>query len=318
LSSLHSDEMEGVPALLVIAPVGIYLERVRTGIDIVLGSQTKVGVTKVQVVLTAEESWLKADESYKAEFIDYLKDKILETWKKGEGLDIACDCVALPMEDEEFLTGWLLKELYLYFKNFPNEAEAFIDLTSAPKEWQFAAINALNFFPKVELYYVKSAGRKQPRQYDEAERKDPGHPRLEVVRTGAVRQPLPRWIQPRNEKGEPNVQYRLFETIFALAESIAADKGLDPSSELDKVWVPIEEEQGLVEYKRHLPEKLKSKYLDNSALKKSISKCLTDVQFFGLFEVKGSSVRMTLRAAVLGQVLFANRRKQEKREEERK
>ena len=301
--------------LLLVAPTGIYRGRVAKGIDLVLGSQTVKKETKIRVVLIAGADWVKIDESYKRDFVDRLKHYVLKTWKEQAGLAVVCDDMILEWGDEEYLTGWLLKELSAFFKTYRGEAEAFIDLTSGTKEWLFAAINALSFFPRVVLYNVRATGVKKPSQYEDTEKDNPGIPKLEVVRTGAAVQPLPQWIQPKNEKGKPNVHYRLFETIFELAESIAVEKGLDPSTELDKVWVPIQERSGLDEYRRRLKKNLKGlphdfvrTFHSVSGLRKSISKYLTGVEFFGLFEVKGRSVRMTLRAVMLGQALFARKR----------
>jgi len=305
--------MAALTRLLVIAPTGIYLGRVKTGIDTLLASETKAKETEARVILVAGENWTERDPSYKAKFVDSLKDYILKTWKQETGLNIICTEEVLPM-NEEHATGWLLKELYDFFKTCKEteEAEAFIDLTSAPKEWLFAAINILNFFPSVELYYVKPTGERQPKDYtDQREIEDEGHPKPETVRIGHARQPLPRWITPKDEKGKPNVHYCLFETIFELARSIAAEKGLDPSKELDKVYVPIEEKKGLDELRKRFPKDIQKRFSDDSALRKSVSKHLTAVEPFKLFEVKGRWVRMTLSATMLGQALFRERTAQE-------
>jgi len=182
-------------------------------------------------------------------------------------------------------------------------------------EWQLATINISSFFPNLELYYVKPKYEKQSADYSIKDIEDEGHPKLETVRTGDARQPLPHWMELENEKGKMNPQYLLFQTIFCLAQSIAREKGLDPLKGLDKVWVPIEEPRGLEEYgnrlreyMRSLPQNqrknLESMVSDHSKLMKSISKYLTAVDIFRLFEVKRKSVRMTLRAAMLGQTLF--------------
>jgi len=309
---LHSEEKPTLSTLLVIAPTGIYTGRVRRGIDLVLGSETKATETKVRVILVSGQSWIQSDPSYKTEFVDKLKDYTLQTWKQTAGLDIVCEDVALPISNEEHLTGWLLKELSAFFKTSRGEAEAFIDLTSASKEWLLAAMNVFNFFPKVELYYVKPMRERRPSDYyksDRSEIEDEGHPKLETVRIGYAREPLPHWTTPKDEKGKMNIQYLLFQTIFRLAQSIAAKRGIDSLEELDKVWVPIEEDYGLTEYRRSLPKNLRGKFLDDSTLRKSISKHLTAVESFRLFEVKGKSIRMTIRAMKLGQTLFLGKPK---------
>jgi len=308
----HSDELSALSALLIVAPTGIYTGRVRRGIDLVLANQADKK-TKVRVILIAGHDWIQSDSSYKANYVDKLTDYVLTTWKQEEGLDIVCDDMELPMENEEYLTGWLLAELSLFYKTSRGEAEAFIDLTSAPKEWLFAAINVLNFFPKLELYYVKPKFKKLPKQYRKSERMDEGSPRLETVRSGEARPPLPQWISPQNEKGELNVHYFLFKTIFELAQSIAANKGLNFPNGLSQVWVPIEEESGLQEYrqrldKKRLPREFQETIDDDSRLMRSIGKHLDAVEPFRLFEHKRHSVRMTFRATMLGQVLFQEER----------
>jgi len=302
--SLHSGKTSTLTRLLILAPTGIYTGRVKKGIDLVLGSQIKAEETKVGVILVAGENWIQS-ESYKREFVDKLKNYVLLTWKERGKLDITCDCMVLPMDKEEYLTGWLLKELFDFFETSGVEAEVFIDLTSAPKEWLFAVMNVLNFFPRAEAYYVKPAYERKPADYDKKEIDDEGHPMLETVRTGEPRQPLPHWIEPIHRR-TPNLQYLLFQTIFSLAKSIAPERKLDPSKELDKVWVPIEERSGLDKYRAVLPGKLRKDpmFLDDTRLKKSISKYLSSVEPYRLFEVRGKSVRMTLRAVMLGQRLF--------------
>ena len=299
----HRDVLRTLYDFLVIVPVGTYFGRIRKGVDIIIGSRTDVGA-KVRVILVTDETWIQSYVSYKTEFVDKLKDYILSIWKKELGSDIICDSVSLPMNDEEYLTGWLLNELSIFFKT--GRGEAFIDLTSAPKEWTFATINVLNFFPRVELYYVKPMHERGPKDYAKGEIEDEGHPKLETVRIGEVRQPLPRWVEPKTDMGELNIQYILFKTIFRLAQSKARQRGLNPSKDLNKVWVPIGEERSLREYRSSLPQKLRGsgRFSDYANLKKSISRHLTDVEPYNLFEVKGKAVRMTLRATMLGQALF--------------
>jgi len=279
----------------------------------VLGRQPEAKQTKVKVVLIAGQDWIERNQSYKANFVDKLRDYVLQTWKQTGEYDVVCEDAVIPLNEEEYLTGWLLKNLCAFFQTSRGQAKAFIDLTSAPKEWLFAAINVSNVFSSVELYYVKPMSERTPSDYGEEDIKDEGYPRLQTVRTGGVRKPLLPWTKPTNEKGEANPQYLLFQTIFSLAQSIAHEKGLDPLEQLHEVWVPIEENSGLNEYKNRLPSKLLKQFVDDAALKKSVSKHLTAVDMFKLFVVKRKSVKMTLRAAMLGQALFADKTKDHNR-----
>ncbi len=308
--STHSGDGTALDRLLLIAPIGVYLGRVRTGIDLVLAGQTKAKTTKVRVILAAGENWINevdpSGKSYKREFVDTLKDYVLRTWRDEAQVDIVCDSVVLPWEDEEYLAGWLLKVLSDFFGSSRAQAEAFIDLTSAPKEWQLATIDVSNFFANMELYYVKPKMKKGPFQYAYEEVEDKGHPRLETVRTSVPRQPLPQWLNVKDDNEEPNVQYILYKTIFELAKNQVTSEQQDSADELAKVWVPLEQEAYLNEYRKRLRETLGSTDRDATHLKKSISKYLTSVEPFRLFEVRGKSVRMTLRAAMVGQSLFGS------------
>ncbi|MGA2240308.1 MAG: hypothetical protein ABSG74_13970 [Candidatus Bathyarchaeia archaeon] len=333
-------------ALLVIAPTGGYTGRVKRGLDTVLASETKVAApeTKVQVVLVIGQEWLQMDQKYREKFVQPVKEHVLATWKETVGLDLVCEEIELPMENEEYLTGWLLARLYDFYESFQDqekqqgqveegepeeeevedeeevevagEAEAYIDLTSAPKEWQFAAINVSNFFPNLELYYIKRKNRPTPEEYV-GQDKDEGLPKLETVRAGVARPPLPRWIMPKDLKGTPNLHYVLFQTIFEMAETIATQKKTDTGEQvaLDRISVPILEiRKGLLEYRKRFPDdldkKTKTKFESDSALQRHISRLLTDVAPYRLFERTGTrSIRMTSRAVMLGQALFLKKKR---------
>jgi hypothetical protein len=296
--------------LLLIAPTGVYYGRVKRGIDTILASETQADRTRVRVVLIVGQEWLRTEPGYAAKFVDPLRDHIVKTWRDELGLDIICDQVDLPMEKEENLTGYLLKELFNFFEvcrtKQEEEAEAYIDLTSAPKEWQFAAISVSNFFPNLELYYVKPEHGKSTVEYRPEEVSDQGLPKVETVRAGEPRPPLPRWMEPRDARGSPNLHHALFQTIFELAR----EKAADPSKvqALSDVLVPIEQEPGLREYRKRFPADLdgetRSKLQVDEALQRHISRLLTDVSPYRLFDRRAKSVKMTLRGAMLGEALF--------------
>jgi len=299
-------------------PTGAYTERVKKGIDTILASETQVDRTKVRAVLVVGQEWLQNERNYAMKFVDPLKSHVEKTWGQELGLDIVCEQENLPMESEENLTGYLLKELFNFFtvsgtkkEGEQDDAEAYIDLTSAPKEWQFAAISVSNFFPNLELYCVKPARPKTTDQYRHEEITDPGLPKLETVRAGEPRLPLPRWMQQKDAKENVNLHYTLFQTIFELARSKAVDSSKVEA--LSNALVPIEEEDGLSEYRNRFPKDLdentKSKLQNDEALQRHITRLLTDVGPYRLFQRKGKSVRMTLRGAMLGQALFQKQQK---------
>jgi hypothetical protein len=295
----HSDEAPALGMLLVIAPTGAYTGRVRTGINLVLGSEAALEQTKVRVILIAGKEWLE-DSTYRQKFVDPLQAHVLDTWKTKGKMDVECQVKDLPMQSEEHLTAWLLTELSTFFSGTKAEAEAYIDLTAGPKEWQFAAMNVSNFFENLELYYVGPETARKPTEYDSHEVDDPGFPKLESVRTGEPRRPLLQWRLSKDEKGKPNPHYILFKTIYELAKKQAETKGVA----LDKVWVPILERQGLDAYRERLPREHKTKLTNDAGLMRHIGKLLNGVEAFRLFERTPKSTRMTLRGTALAQSIF--------------
>lgn len=293
----HSDEQEPLLALLIVAPTGVYSGRVRQGIDLIIGQYADKQKTKTGIDLIASANWA-ADPTYKAEFVEKVREHVMKTWKESAEYNVVCEDCVVSMEEEEFLTGWLLERVCKFFKTH-DRARTFIDLTAGPKEWLMAAMNVANVFSKVELYNVAPKFKKGPGDYDKEEVNDPGIPKLDSVATSGVA--LARWVRPTDEDGKVNSQHQLFQTIFRMAQSLVSSK--HSPQELTRVWVPIEEERGLEEYRASLPSG--SRKQDNSTFRKSISKNLTSVQPFRLFEIKGKSVRMTYRAAMLALALFA-------------
>jgi len=290
--------------LLIVAPVGAYRARVRTGLDIVTANNAERERSKVRVILVENAAWAQLDPSYKEKFEGPLKEHILSTWKEQE-FNIECETVMLPLENEEYLDGWLLHTISNFFKDNPKDSRVFVDLTSGPKEWQFAAINVSDFFEDLTLYYVKPVINTKPSDFAQEEVDDPGHPKVEIVRTG--RSILRRWTEPTDESGRPNLQFLLFKTIFELAGEKVPHSTGDLAGELSEIPVPIEDVTFLKHYREQLPVQLRSKFRYDPHLKKSISKLLTSVDLFRLFEKKGHCVRMTPRGAMLALSLFPER-----------
>jgi len=299
-SSLYAQN--ALAGLIVIAPVGAYKGRVLTGIDLVLGSQA-AATTRADVVLVVSNEWAQ-DPAYRKNLVDSVQQRVIDTWKREAGLDIRCKQVTLPIENEDHVAGWLLKELTLFFKTFKGDAEAFVDLTSGPKEWHFAALNISDFFSNLELYYVRPSRRLQYEEYSPQQIEDRGLPRLEIVRGGHVQEPLPKWVASKGAGGTRNPQYLLYETIFQHAKRLVADKGSTAIDQLSSVLIPIKG-AFLDEYRRVLEQKRMPKFRDDAALMKSISKQFNAIMHLGLFERHGNSIRMTFRGAMLGQALFS-------------
>lgn len=297
--------------MLIMAPTGIYTGRVKQGIDLVIGRYAQKSRTKIQVELVPTTNWV-GEPDYLSRFVESVKDYVMKTWKESAGYNISCQAIPVQMDEEELLAGWLQDHVCSFLQT--NDGTVHIDLTAGPREWMLSAMNVASFFGKVELYYVKPKSHKYPGDYSQEEANDPGIPKLDVLSTSGT---LSKWVIPKDEDGEANVPYILFKTIFEMAHG--ASHG-DSADELTKVLVPIEEDDGIAEYKKHLPEPLRvtisdapekrkienPKRTEYSTYRKSISKYLTAIQPFKLFEVRGKSVSMTYRGAMLGISLFSS------------
>jgi hypothetical protein len=297
-----SEDADPVTGMLILAPTGVYTGRVKQGIDLVIGRYAQKSRTNIKVELVPTENWV-GDLEYKARFVESIRDYVMTTWKEAAGYNITCEAIPLQMDEEEILGGWLLKHVCDFFKASVGRS-VHIDLTAGPREWMLAAMNVASFFEKVELYYIKPKSQKYPKDYSEAQASDPGIPKLDILATSST---LSKWVTPKDEEGEANAPYILFNTIFEMAKHASHGSS---ANELAKVWVPIEEDNEIIEYKEHLPESLRVAASDRvkeySTYRKSISKYLNAIQSFRLFEGKGKSVRMTYRGAMLGISLFSS------------
>lgn len=308
----EEDEPESILSdILILAPTGVYTGRVKHGIGMVIGQYAdRKKQTRIRVLLVAGSDWVAPDPpnpTYKINFVDKLKADILATWKSQEHYDVECEEIELPFEAEEQVSGWMLKELCAFFAQ--GEARiAFIDTTAGTKEWLFAALYVVNFFPDVEVYSVKPSNPRKPADYSPEEVMDQGLSKLELTPLGGA--VLSDWVKPKsrkNGKEETNDQYYLFKTIYILAREKA---GSAPDA-LTKVWINIEKD---AEYKRYiqiLPKERVKRFHDESGGKKSISILLNAVAPYGLFEIKEKkkkqkSVQLTPRGAMLARELFKN------------
>jgi len=290
--------------LLVIAPVGAYIGRVQSGIDRIL-SQNASPSTRVVVVLVVGSDWIAMDNAYKSSFVEPVRNHLLKTWQQ-EKFQIECQVRELPLDEEDYVAGWLLGTISDFLSSNPKDSPVHVDLTSGPKEWQFAAIDVSHFFSNLELYFVKSTIKRRPSDFPEEQIREQGHPKLQIVRTG--QSTLRHWLEPADEKyGQPNQPYVLFKAVleFALAKT---PRSTQDAEELTRILVPVEADDFIRHYRELLPSELESRLRDDSDLKRSISKLLSSVEMFKLFEREGRSVRLTIKGAMLGLSLFAKRR----------
>jgi hypothetical protein len=304
---LPGDESEPLGSLLILAPTGVYTGRVKHGIEMVIGQYADKSETKIRVLLVAGTDWIKLDQTYKAKFVDKLKDEIMATCKDEKEYNIQCDDIELSFEREEYVSGWMLKELCAFFTGDENNPKmGFIDTTGGPKEWWIAALHAVHFFSPVEVYTVRPYKQKKPSDYDQSEVDDPGFSKLEM--NPPAEAILNDWVRPEKiggKEGEINDEYYLFKTIYVLARRKAGAS----ADALTKAWVDIEQDAEYREYVRILPKDKAKKFHNESAGKKSISVYLTTVAPYGLLEVKEKakkkkSVRLTPMGAMLAVELF--------------
>lgn len=300
----HSANEEVLSAIFIIAPTGIYRGRVKQGVDLIMDKFADKSQTKTRILLVPGLDWISFP-NYRRDHVEDVKSYVLKTWKELQSFNVVCDEVELSFETIETMTGWLLSQLFVFFRDSEN-SKAFIDLTAGPKEWVFAAINAANFFPNVALYNVKARFSKSPDKYETDEKDDRGIPKWESITTGG--EALSKWLKPEDEDQVPNLQYYLLRTIVELARSAVPQAPSATNDQrleaLTKVDVPISEQKGLSALKNNLPQVVRDRFVDDSALKKSISKCLTGIRPYGLFQEKGKSLRMAYRTAMITEEVF--------------
>jgi hypothetical protein len=307
--------------MLVLAPTGVYRGRVKTGIDLVLGHYGELvheatSQTKVSVILVVGKDWVDQPR-YKEEWVEDIKAHVTSSW--NEVFKLECQEEVIPFEPEEFLIGWLLAKLGSFFKG-PGLRKAYIDLTGGTKDWMFAALNAINFYPDVELYNVKASVKRKPTEYLSDEVSDEGLRMLESQEAPAAA--FQSWTTPQGPKGKYKKigtydQYFLFKAILELAQEKTREKA-SPQA-LTEAWIDIQQEDELRRYVALHPEFSKMKDVNFSSLKRSISWYLTAVKRLRLFEVRGGTskaVKMRLRGAMFALSLFTDHEVQQSGAEE--
>ena len=76
---LGRDGNDELSTLLIIAPVGVYIARVQTGLDHVIASTCSPTKTKVRVLLVADSNWTRLDQSYEIEFVEPTRNYLMKT-----------------------------------------------------------------------------------------------------------------------------------------------------------------------------------------------------------------------------------------------
>jgi hypothetical protein len=277
---------------MIIAPVGAYLKRVQYGIKSVI-SQNCQRKTEVLLYLVVGNKWVKDDPKYLEECVQPLEADFAKDQWSSEFPNYRCEVVRLDPEDQDQDTLWLIGTLLSFLREGKNRA-AFVDLTSAPREWVYSAFYVSSFFSDVYFYFVKSKRSKSPSQYSIEERTDEGTV-IEYPITALLVPPLSRWLRPREEDAkEENIPYK----IFRLIHDIAAKE-----SSLDSEEITIAEDL-LVEQAKRL-DYYKGKSSED--VKKGVSRYLTDIERFGVFKRTAGLIVLNRKGIALMRGLFEHK-----------
>jgi len=292
---LQSASDEQPSAILIIAPVGAYWKRVLSGIKMVIGKHCQRGKTELHIFLVIDSKW--DDPKYTEECVQPLKKEYSEDPWVSEFPKYKCETVTLDVENENDNTAWLLEKLLSFLKKGPKR-KAFIDLTSAPREWLFSSFYVSNFFSNVEFYFVKSKRKKSPSEYSDEAKTDEGLP-PDYVLKGELKPPLSWWLEPRGRKRrrkpEENVQYKVFRLMCEIASEKKAKLSELPELTIDEEELAKRAKAQIPYYKKY----------DVEGVLRSISRHLTDVDRFELFRRVGKrGIAVNRRAIALMQVLF--------------
>jgi hypothetical protein len=283
---------------MIIAPVGAYWNRVRTGIKMMISGHCKLKKTHVQVCLVVGSNWAKTDPNYLEEIVKPLQQEFDSGLWATEFPTFACETLDVNPENQDEDTIWLLEKLLSFFKSH-ERGEAFVDLTSAPREWVYSAFYVSSFFSKLQFYFVKSGQTKSPSQYSSDEKKDEGKV-TEYVLSGALMPPLSCWLRPeepsqegKRGKAKDNCQYKILKIIYEIAS-----EGKDLSL-LQEVSVPIDDvikraKESIPRYKEKAP----------SDVEKAISRFLTDIDRFHIFRREVGCIVASRKAIVVMLQLF--------------
>jgi hypothetical protein len=290
--------------VMIIAPVGAYFGRVKKGIEWALG----LGVpssTEYRVILVVPETWMREEEYAKA--IEKLKGDFSDNPQLREqckGLTAGLE--KINMEHETSCTVLLLNTLISFLHNRKDSA-AFVDMTSAPKEWIFACHYVAEFFEKdnVAFYHVKPSNIKMPKDFkDPKEIQDPGLIPEKVILSGPD-VTLKEWIT------EGTMNWKFFRTI---CEKIMATK--QPGKSILKTSILLKDlakESSKWMQPPRRPRKLgdtadsKTRpkgHSDETEGLRSAGMRLSQVRKFGLFEETLHTIRLTNRGYALGKSLF--------------
>jgi len=215
--------------------------------------------------------------AYTEECVNPLEKEFAENLWAPEFAKYSCDTVPLDVEDENENTVWLLETILFFLKKGPNR-KAFVDLTSAPREWLFSCFYVRNFFNDVQFYFVKSQRKKSPGDYKLEAKVDPGRIPPQYVLTGELTPPLSWWLTPlgrKRRKPEENIQYKIFKLMYEIAKEKEKKLSRD-LSELD-----IDKKELAMRARARIPH---YRDMDVDIILSTISRHLSDIGHFKLFK----------------------------------
>jgi len=300
-----ADEGSSPPRrVIIIAPVGAYFGRVRKGIEWALGSGDP-GSTEYRVVLVVPETWMREEEyatqieRFKGDFSDNLQLR-----EQCKGLTAALE--KINMEDETSCTVLLLNTLFSFLHKRKDSA-AYVDMTSAPKEWIFACHYVAEFFERDNLafYHVKPSNRKMPKDFkDLKETQDPGLIPEKVILSGPD-VTLKDWVTEGTEN------WNFFKTICEkIKEATKPGRSILKTSialkELAKEsgkWMQPARRSTRAEETTASSTKPKG-HSDETEGLRSAGMRLAQVRKFGLFVETLNAISLTTRGYALGKSLF--------------
>jgi len=206
-------------AFLLICPIGAYIGRVTRGIDMELnyhGSEN----TDITVKLIISREYSDSDRAYASRFVQYVRNHVETEWLKKNYPRMKIETATLDVTNREACTCWLIKELASFFKRYARNSLASVDLTSAPREWFFMAIDVSAIFPEDQLsfYNVPASHRSKPSSFLDEEIEDSGT-RHENVVSGSLRHPLKYWLSPVDETGCITEHHILLRTMWNLRQN---------------------------------------------------------------------------------------------------
>jgi hypothetical protein len=257
----------------IIAPVGAYVGRVKHGIDWALGrADVTSKKTKVVIVFVAARGWLSQKDYVSA--LDGLRKNFDDSAYEEQFKEFAVKGEEIDIDDRDSCLTWLLRTLNDFLPNNENSG-AYVDLTSAPKEWLFASYYVAEFFDRVNFYYVKSRQQKSFIDFVQ-ESIDEGAVPIPIILT-APDSRLSSWIRRDSEN------WQLFKNISEQASKLAAEQ----QRPILKVEVPLK------------------KLTSDSDVLKGISKRLTEIERYRLFTIrKKKSVQFTALSYALAKSMF--------------